>query len=164
MSCGIVATFDYSGWVAAYPEFIGVTEPQGQNYWNMAAMFWPNDGSSLSPTLSEQQMLLNMLTSHFAARYVQSLGDASPGAAKDANTPPGAVATASTGSVSVTMKNEYPPGTAQWYQQTKYGSDFYAATAKYRTARFFQGQMQSGAGPFNGGFGGRYGGNYWGGR
>ena len=40
------------------------------------------------------------------------------------------------GSVNASFDNSYPPGTVSWYQQTKYGSDYWNATKAYRTARY----------------------------
>ena len=36
-------------------------------------------------------------------------------------------------------ENLYPPGSAQWWQQTKYGAAFWAATSQYRGMRYVPG-------------------------
>jgi hypothetical protein len=48
----------------------------------------------------------------------------------------GRISGATEGSVSVQIQNDYPPGTAQWFQSTRYGSAYFAATAGYRTMRY----------------------------
>jgi hypothetical protein len=48
----------------------------------------------------------------------------------------GRIDNASEGSVAVATQNDYPPGTPQWFQQTKYGSDYWAASAPFRTMRY----------------------------
>jgi signal transduction histidine kinase len=48
----------------------------------------------------------------------------------------GRINSATTGSVTVASENNYPPGSAQWWQTTKYGAMFWAATAGFRTFRY----------------------------
>lgn len=156
---GPIVVFDYQAWIARYRELSLVSEPAAQGYFDEACIYWNNIGGSPVSRPQTQSLLLNMLTAHIAAIYSQAQGDPLPGAAKDANVPPGAIASASEGSVSASFKNEYPPGTSQWYQQTKYGSSFWAATTVYRRFRYMpptQGPNAYGAGPFaGGGFRGR---------
>jgi hypothetical protein len=87
---GAIATFDYSGantaatgvsgWIVRYPEFLkvatsafptGVTEPQGQAFWNEACIYWANDGTGPCPDAAAQQTFLNMATAHIAAIAVR---------------------------------------------------------------------------------------------
>jgi len=62
---------------------------------------------------------------------------------------------ASEGSVSVQTENDYPPGSVQWFQQTRYGSAFWAATIAYRSVHYLSNKKPVvGAGPWWGGVGG----------
>lgn len=127
----IVTSFDYATWIARYPEFSEVAEATAELYWAEAQMYHDNTGSGPVPTVAQQTILLNMVTAHIAARYATPAGGA-----QASNTPVGRIASATEGSVSVSLQNDYPPGSAQWFQQTKYGADYWSATRQYRTARY----------------------------
>ena len=128
---GARVTFNYQAWVARYPEFTSVTEPVAQGYFDEATLYCRNDGAGPVPTAAMLSTLLNMLTAHIAAIYSDDAG-----APRPANQPPGAVSNATEGSVNVTFKNEYGAGTVQWYQQTKYGSSYWAATKVFRRMKY----------------------------
>lgn len=141
MSCtgGAIVNFDYGQWVTRYPEFNAISGDQAQLFFNEATLYWRNDGTGLCSNPVAQLMYLNMITAHICALNRQAQGDPDPGAAKDPNTPVGRVGSASEGSVSVSFVNEYPPGSAQYFQQTKYGAAFWQATAAYRRFRYRRG-------------------------
>ena len=93
-------------------------------------------------------MLLNMLTAHIAALNAPLGGQPSSPLV-------GRVSNATEGTVTVATDNQYPPGSVQWYQQTKYGAAFWAASAQYRTAIYAPGPRRSFEPPrFTGYFGG----------
>jgi len=105
-----------------------ISAAQAQLYFNQATLFLRNDGGGrvCDPTI--QAMLLNMVVAHIAwLNYPlsQNGGASSPLV--------GRINSASEGSVSISSENNFPPGTVQWWQQTKYGAAFWAATAAYRT-------------------------------
>jgi hypothetical protein len=141
MGCGggAIVTFDYDAFIALYPEFTDVSPARAQQCFNQATLYWRNDGTGMCNNPVNQLMYLNMLTAHIASRYIQVQGDPNPGSSRDPNTPVGRVSNASEGSVSVAFENQYPPGSAQWFQQTRYGSDFWQATAAYRKFRYRRG-------------------------
>lgn len=134
-------TFNYTTWIARYPEFTLVEEPLATEYFTEATLYWRNDGTSLCSTIDLQSMFLNMITAHIA--WLNALRDASgnPSTTGTQIAPSlvGRISAASEGSVSVSTENSYPSGTDQWWQQSKYGSAFWAATAQYRTARYLPG-------------------------
>lgn len=162
---GVIVAFNYStpgdplnpAWVLRYPEFAAVSQDTATGYWNEATLYHANDGSGPVKTEVAQRTLLNMVTAHIAARYSQSQGSPVPGAPQDANGLVGRINSASEGSVSVQTTMEYPPGSAQWWMTTKYGSDYWNATKAYRTMRYraspgrFVGSgIYAGRGPFVG--------------
>lgn len=148
MGFGVTVTFDYSAWVARYPEFAQVQEPMATDYFNEATLYWRNDGGSQARTPAIQSMLLNMLTAHIAALYSQSQNDEAPGEAKDANTPVGRISSVTQGSITVSIESGAPPSEqAAFFMQTKYGSSFWRATAGYRTMHYVPGQLQPGGLP-----------------
>lgn len=128
--------FSYANWIARYPEFAAVSQPTANQYFAEATIYQRNDGGGPVCDPTVQSALLNMVTAHIAARYSQSQDSPAPGAPQDANTPVGRISSASEGSVSIQTENQYPPGSAQWWQQTKYGSDYWNATKPYRTMRY----------------------------
>lgn len=133
---GVIVTFNYAAWVARYPEFAAVSQDTATLYFGEASIYHANDGGGPVADPNVQSALLNMVTAHIAARYSQAQGSPVPGQPQDANTPVGRIASASEGSVSAQFENLYPPGSAQWWQQTKYGSDYWNATKPYRTMRY----------------------------
>lgn len=133
-----IVVFDYSSWSVRYPELAAsVSAPLAQQYFNEAQAYCDNTPASpvpydsANPTTSWQRpMYLNMATAHIAALNASLNGAPSSPLV-------GRISNASEGSVSVQTQNDYPPGSAQWFQQTKYGAAFWAATAQYRKARYF---------------------------
>ena len=162
------AVFSFDTWIAQFPEFSAVNPTQAQFYFDLATIIWRNDGCGPVSNPNTQLNLLNLLTSHLATQYSQSLGDPSPGSPQDANTPVGRINNATEGSVSV--QTDYGTNISQqmaWAITTKYGSLWWAMTAQYRTAVYMPGLLQpgglgpgvAGAGYFGpGGYGGGFGG------
>ena len=144
---GVVVAFSYLAWLAAYPEFmpyslgppvvpsgpVPVTSDQASNYFAMATAIHTNDGSGPVNNAGLQLTMLNALTAHFAKLLATPLG------ATQASDIVGRISNASEGSVSVQTENDYPPGSAQWFQQTKYGAAYWTATAPYRMMRYHPG-------------------------
>lgn len=128
---GVIVAFDYAKWAARYPEFSAVNQATAEEYFAEATMYHANDGGGPVCNSILQLTLLNMLTAHIAARY-----SAPGGGAQAANSLVGRISNATEGSVSVGTQNEYGPGTVQWFQQTKYGSDYWNATKQFRTMRY----------------------------
>ena len=125
-------TFSYSTWVARYPEFSTVTEQVAQLYFNEACLYCDNTGAGPITDQTKLAMLLNMLTAHIAF-----LNDpANAGIV-------GRVASASEGSVSVSLDAGLMPGTAAWFMSSRYGAAFYQATAGQRTARIYRGRPRN---------------------
>lgn len=130
--------FNYQNWVARYPEFKdSVNSVLAQQYFNEAQLYC--DNTDCSPVRDDsaggqRATFLNMLTAHIAALNAVVNGQAPSPLV-------GRISNASEGSVSVATENNYPPGTAQWFQQTKYGSAFYAASAQFRTMFRAPGRM-----------------------
>ncbi len=129
-------TFNYGVWVARYPEFVNIDQSLAQAYFDEANVYCEN--SICNPALCILPTLLNMLTAHIAWLNAprDAQGNPSSSGTQPASAIVGRISSATEGSVSVQAENDYPPGTPQWYQQSKYGAAFWAATAPYRTARY----------------------------
>lgn len=135
-----IVIFAYATWASMYPELATyVTEPVAQGYFNMATTFCDNTASSPiadSSVGGQRETILYMATAHIA-KLLNPLGQAS------ASPLVGRISNATQGSVSVATQNDYPPGSAQWWQQTQYGSMFWMATAQFRRFRYAAGPRRN---------------------
>lgn len=129
---GAVATFNYNAWVARYPEFITIPEPLVELYFGEAGLYLNNAGAGPVQDTAVQQALIYMVTAHIAKLNSPKTASASDGSADLT----GRVNSASEGSVSVSTEMLLPPGSAQWFAQTKYGLAFWQASARFRTMRY----------------------------
>jgi hypothetical protein len=135
---GVVANFDPVGFVAAFPEFSGCTPAQLTGYFTRATLIQANDGTGPVNDLAVQSMLLNLLTAHIG--YLSAPRDANGNPSATGQPSPqivGRLSSAGEGSVSAQfdMGNVEAGSPSQpWYMQTRYGAEWWAATASYRTA------------------------------
>jgi hypothetical protein len=131
----MTVVFDYAAWIARYPEFaVTALAPAAQQFFNEAQLYCDNTSSSPITDDSvggQRAMILGMLTAHIAYMAIGVTTGASGSQLV------GRINNASEGSVSVQTENLYPPGSAQWFQQTRYGSAAWAAMAAFRTFRYF---------------------------
>lgn len=127
-----VASFNYSLWAARYPALAAVVaEPLATAYFGEAGIYLDNTDCSLVQDVNVRLTLLNLLTAHIAALN----GATASGAAGLV----GRVSSATEGSVTINADLQTRPGTEQWYAQTPYGLQYWAATAAYRTAVYVPG-------------------------
>ena len=114
-----------------YPN-IAATETQLEMYFVEATLILDNTKNSHVKNLTERQVLLYLLVAHFAV--LQARLDSG-------NEAVGRIASASEGSVSVAMDNGQTTSAEKWYQQTPYGSKYWALTKKYRSFFYVMGLM-----------------------
>jgi hypothetical protein len=127
--------FDYTYWSAKYPALAAsVTEAVAQVWFDEAGTLYLNNSpASRVQDLPTRAIILGQLTAHLILLNVPINGQASSGLV-------GRISNASEGSVSVAVQNEYPPGSAQWFQQTIPGSSAWQAMSNYRAARYISPQ------------------------
>lgn len=134
-----VVVFDYPSWIARYPEFVAVAQPQAQRFFDEACIYCDNTPCSPIP-IPPRDTYLDMLTAHIAALN-GGLNQGGTIAAGDGIGVVGRISNASEGSVSI--GTDYPMSgdgpNAAWYNQTRYGAAYWIATAQYRTFRYFVG-------------------------
>ena len=119
--------YDNAKFVTRYPEFSALSGDTLAAYFDEATLYLnPTDACVVADEFS-RGLLLNMLTAHIA--YL----------ANPERELVGRISNASEGSVSVAADMGATPGTAAWYQQSKYGASYWASTAKYRRFRYVQG-------------------------
>lgn len=123
-------TFDYQQWALRYPEFDStVTQPQAQDYFDQATIYHANDGSGPVKDEAQQRVLLYLLTAHLAQIYSGS-------STTPLNPFIGPISSATEGSVSVAAQIPQIPGSSAWFALSKYGYNYWFATAPFRTARY----------------------------
>ena len=129
--------FDQSGFVARYPEFGALSSAQLLSYFNEAGLYCANDTCNPAFNVGVLPTLLNMVTAHIAWLNAPRDGSGVPAQVGAPASPiVGRIANATEGSVSLATQNDYPPGSAQWWQQTKYGAAYWQASASFRTMRY----------------------------
>ncbi len=143
MSIGDIVTFSYATWILRYPEFTSsVSSPLAQLYFNEACLYCDNGATGLIPNVApayQRATFLNMLTAHIAALNAAVPNPQNTTQSTPASPLVGRISNASEGSVSIAVQNDFPPGTVQWYQSTKYGAAYWAASASYRTMAYVPG-------------------------
>lgn len=136
-----VVTFDNVEWIAGFPEFTNVGAGLGQRYFNRASFLCGNEASN--PAACQPGMLadlLYLLTSHIAWLNAPRDANGNPAATGAPASPiVGRIDQATEGSVSVHADmgdaNAGSPSQA-WYLTTRYGAEYWYATAFVRTARY----------------------------
>jgi hypothetical protein len=129
-------TFDPVAFVAAFPDFAGCSAPQLTGYFNRATLLFANAG--WTGALPQAPTLLDLLTAHIAWLNAPRDANGNPSSSgQPASELVGRITNASEGSVSVQVDmGEATAGSPSqpWYLQTKWGSEYWAATAQFRTA------------------------------
>lgn len=125
---GVVA-FDLTKFRARYPEFATVADASIEGCFDEATIYLNNTERSIVRDVGRRAVLLNMLTAHIVALNFGVNG-------QPASSLVGRIASASEGSVSVSIASSDVPGTAGWFAQTKYGYSYWQATSPYRTFRY----------------------------
>lgn len=123
-----VVVFDYALWATQFPQLAAsVTEGQAQFYFDQAELYIDNTDCSIICDEKERRILLYLLVAHLAQLAIRG--------AETGNVA-GRITNATQGSVNVGFGMTAGNATAEWYGQTSFGNDVYAALAKYRTARY----------------------------
>ena len=134
--CGVVV-FNYANWAVRYPELSAwVSSALAQLYFNEAQLCCDNTPSSPVQCLTTRSTLLNMATAHVAQLNAPLNGQASSQIV-------GRPSSITQGSTSISTVMDASPGASQWWNQTKYGAAFWAATIQYRTFRYNPSGRQS---------------------
>ena len=131
-------TFDYDAWVAAYPEFIGLSKAQATGYFNRAGLLFSNDTFNPAFGAGVMPMLFDLLTAHVAWINAPRDDNGNPASVGQPAAPlVGRINSASEGSVNVSTEyNSSGSPSEAYFLQTKYGTEFWQASAQFRTARY----------------------------
>lgn len=128
-----VVEFDNAEFIAAWPVFTGISSALNQQAFNIATLFLNNTCGSFVRDANQRMALLYMLTAH-----ITFLNNGSNDGAGNVTPAPGVVgridsATEGSVSVSVSYSSEVSQSEA-FYIQTKWGAQYWEATAWTRTA------------------------------
>jgi hypothetical protein len=99
-------------------------------------MLLDNTISSPVQDIAQRTMLLNLLTAHICQLRQPLNGQPSSPLV-------GRISEATEGSVTVKAEMIAAPGSAQWYNQTKYGAQYWQMTLPFRSARYATGPRRS---------------------
>lgn len=123
--------FNYSEWIARYPEFSTKINPiQAKNYSDLSVSFFnPTKNGSIVCDPKERMNLFYLLVAHTA--YVMNLGH-------DGVQLGGVVNSVSEGSVSISSDTSSLAGMEAWLAKSNYGQMFAALTKKYRSALYIR--------------------------
>lgn len=132
-------TFDPAAFRAEFPEFANCSDGQLSGWFSRATLFCANSVTNPAFCVGILGALLNLATAHVG--WLNAPRDASGNPASQGQPAPalvGRIGNATEGSVSVGVewKDSGSPSEA-WFVQTKYGAEFWQATAQFRTARYF---------------------------
>ena len=126
-----VVRFDASRFRKLYPK-ISATDDQLSMFFVEAGMQCNNTDKSIIKNLDERELLLFLLVAHIAT--LQQRIDSG-------NEAVGRVASASEGSVSVSLDNGQTTQSEKWYQQTPYGARYWALIKQYRSFFYVLGKF-----------------------
>jgi hypothetical protein len=145
--------FNYAAWVARFPEFANVSQPLAQLYFDEAALFVSNTGRHQRVRIWVLPYLLNLMTAHLAWLYAPRDANGNPSSSGE-NAPMvvGQMTAATEGSVNISTAPQ-SFDTAEWFAQTKYGFEFWQATAPARTFRYIPHKRHVASGIFPSGLG-----------
>ena len=131
-------TFDPVAFVAAFPDFANCSGPQLQGYFDRASLMFANAG--WTGALPQAPTLLNLLTAHIAWLNAPRDANDNPSSAGQPPSPlVGRISSAGEGSVNVQVDmGEATAGSPSqpWYEQSRWGSEYWSATSQFRTARY----------------------------
>lgn len=142
---GAIVTFNFETWALRFPEFQDIDPALAQAYFDEATDFLRNDGGGPTDNAGLQSRLLNLITAHIA-KLNATINGVGPSDLV------GPITDATEGSVHVGVDIGMLPGSANWFNQTKYGIQAWAAMRGFRTAHYrsYRRFIPSG-GPFGGG-------------
>lgn len=129
--------FDPAAFVLRFPEFAAYNSANTgalQRFFDEAALLLKNDYTSIVKDPGERSILLNLLAAHIATLS----GAIAPGGSGSTAGQVGRVATASEGSVSVSLDAGTVYASQAWFMATQYGAMYWQLTSRYRHARFLR--------------------------
>jgi expansin (peptidoglycan-binding protein) len=129
-----IVVFDPTAFKLQFAEFAGLSSPVLAGCFNMATLYCNNTDSAVVADTATRTMLLGLLTAHVAKLYYGTNDGA--GLVVAASELVGRIEVAKEGSVDVRVDMGPPTVSGAWYNQTRYGAAYWAATVRYRNMRY----------------------------
>ena len=126
--------FDPVAFAAQYAEFSGLAAGDTTTAFNLATLYLCNTDSSIVQDIPTRTTLLWLLTAHISKLYFGT--NDGKGHVVAPTDLVGRVEIAKEGTVHVRADMGPPSLAAAWYNQTRYGAAYWAATVKYRTMHY----------------------------
>ncbi len=130
-----IVQFDNAEFIAAWPEFTGISSARNQVAFNFATLLLNNSCGSLVCDANVRMSLLYILTAHIGF-LINGTNDG----AGNVNPPyqvVGRLASATEGSVTAAVEYSSEVSESEaFYIQSKYGAMFWQMTAQYRTMHY----------------------------
>lgn len=142
-----VVVFNPEAFAEMFPEFSGLSATTTTTCFNLATLYCNNSDSSVVVDIPTRTTFLYFLTAHVAKLYYGT--NDGQGNIVPPTEAVGRVDVAKEGSVHTRLDMGPPSAAAAWYNQTKYGAAYWAASVKYRTMLYvpFQGNIMNNPGP-----------------
>lgn len=118
-----IITFDSTDFITAYPEFATMSEPQLQNYFDIATVILSNRVGAVVCCPVKLKRMLYLLTAHIAFLFNRGAGSV------------GTMTSATEGSVSVGFSMPQNLNNA-WFNQSQYGQLFWQLAKPYMMGRY----------------------------
>ncbi len=129
-----VVVFDPVAFVLQYPEFAGFTSGSLTNCFNTATLFCNNTDASIVQDIPTRTNLLWLLTAHITKLTLGTNDGA--GNIRPPSDIVGRIEVAKEGSVDVRSDMGPSSASAAWYNQTRYGAMYFAATVRFRSMQY----------------------------
>lgn len=127
-----IVTFDPDAFKTAFPAFATVSDGVLTANFNLATLYLNNSYCSVVQDEPTRAQLLNLATAHITALLNGVNGEPAAGTV-------GRISSATQGSITVQTEFKTDSEAAAFWNQTTWGSMFWAATAIYRTFRYVSG-------------------------
>lgn len=135
MASGVVS-FDYTAWLARFPQFTTTTDQStGNACFEQACIMLNNTATSPVQDLNLRRQFLWLITAHIAQLMFGS-------SIQPVNPVVGRIASAAEGSVNFSAVMPLMFGNGAWYSQTQYGLMYWTATSPYRAFQYVAGPVR----------------------
>lgn len=124
-----VVIFNPADFKARFPEFTSVADGVLSGYFDRATLILCNTNQSPVRDLTRRTLLLDLLVAHIA-KLNATINGVKPGDLV------GRINSAAEGSVTVSSDMGPVLNSQAWFVQTRYGAEYWTATAIYRTFRY----------------------------
>jgi len=133
---GFQVNFVFEDWAVAFPEFRSVPPGVAAIWFGEAETIHANDGSGPVSSATQQTALLYLLTAHIAKLRAYVDGQKPSDLV-------GRISDAAEGSVHVSAEYADPTQANAFFNQTRYGAQYWQAASPYRTAVYVPGPTRN---------------------